>query len=328
MVKILRNLLLAAFLTLTLSSCSNAADKKEIRPTATRKGAQQGMKTYYMGRFAIDVPAEFSLKVQSQKIRYAEVSDFRWNPGDREKERDLLWAQRTAEIKKLPKPVDKKVILIEEMDLPSLGKWAKGVLYYGDYLITRRMFWTILMDYVETGVWLTIAGTNKDMMVKNFTNILAHYEYGPENVPRESFYLNYGKILLPYLEQEKSYARFEGPTGMVLKVEMNEIHKAPEKEGIIARTVAAMATGFAASLDIKKIRSRNRTAAGLPGEEEILQGDDGRHKNVSFDWECLGSVESGEQPMIQITVDTKDDKLDEKIVTWDKVLDSFRPAYQ
>lgn len=114
--------------------------------------------------------------------------------------------------------------------------------------------------------------------------------------------------------------------GMVLKVEMNEIHRAPKEEGIVSRTIAAMATGFATGLDINKVRSRKRTVAGLHGEEEILQGDDGKHKNVSFDWEFLGNVESGEKPKIQITVDTKADNLDEKIKIWDNVLESFRPV--
>ena len=324
--KPLINLLMATLLTLSLNSCSNAAENS-VERTTHPKGVQQVMKTYYIGRFAIDVPAEFNLAVQSQKIRYAEISDFMWSSSDRGKERDTLWMQKIAEIKKLPKPVDKKATLIEEVTFPSIAKWAKGVLYYGDYLLTQRVFWTILADYGETGIWLTIVGTNRDKMVRNFTNILAHYESGLRQVQTEFFCLKYGKILLPYLEQEESYARFEGPMGMMLKVETSEIHKAPEKEGIIDRTVAAMATGFATGLHIKKIRSQKKVVAGLPGEEEILLGEDVRHKNVSFDWEYLGKVESGEQPMIQITADTEADSLDEKIRIWDKVLKSFRPAY-
>ena len=321
---ILRKLLLALSLAIAFSSCSNAAEKVATQQAAIGKGVQKAMKTYYIGRFAIDLPEEFKLEMQSQKLRYAEVSDFRWGSGDREKERESLWAQKIAEIKKLPKPAEKNTILIEEMDMPSLGKWAKGALYYGDYLHARREFYTILVDYGETGAWLTIGGTNKEKMVKNFTNILTHYKYGHERVANASFYLRHGEIMLPYLEQEKTYARYEGPMGMVLKVDMNEIHKAPEREGIIDRTVAAMATGFASGLDIIMVRSGKRTAAGLAGEEEILQGDDGTHKNVSFDWEYLGSVESGEQPRIQITVDTKNDNMNEKVIVWDKVLNSFR----
>ena len=325
--KLFINLLMATLLTLSLNSCSNAAENS-VKRTTHPKGVQQFMKTYYIGRFAIDVPAEFNLAVQRQKLRYAELSDFMWNSADHGEERERLWQQRVTEIKRLPMPFDKKPIVIEVATIPSIGKWAKGILYHGDYLLTQRLFYTVLVDYTNTAVWLTIAGTNKDKMLKNFTNILTHYEPGLGLVPKDGFYLKHGKVLLPYIEQEASYARFEGPMGMVLRVETAEIHKAPEREGIIDRTVAAMATGFASGLDIEKIRSQKKVVAGLPGEEEILVGDDGRRKNVSFDWEYLGSVESGEQPMIQITVDTEADNLDEKIRIWDKVLKSFRPAYQ
>ena len=286
------------------------------------------MKTYYIGRFAIDVPAEFNLAVQRQTIRYAEITDFKWQgSGSHEQERNKLWAEKVSEIKRLPKPVDKNQVVIEENNLSGIADWAKIIQYYGNYLVTESKYFTALVDYGEVGVLLTIDGADNDMSIANLTNILQHYSHVLDIQPRESFYLNKGRILLPYLEQEESYARFEGPMGMILKVEMTEIHKAPEKEGIIYRTVAAMATGFATGLRIKKVRSKKRMIAGLPGEEEILVGDDGRRKDVSFDWEYLGRVESGEQPMIQITVDTEADNLDEKIRIWDQVLNSFRPAY-
>ena len=54
-----------------------------------------------MGRFAIDLPEEFKLEIQSQKVRYAEVSYFKWKEKDRDKERDVLWKQKIEEIKKL-----------------------------------------------------------------------------------------------------------------------------------------------------------------------------------------------------------------------------------
>lgn len=315
-------------LSLTFTGCSDAAGIKRVSSNAERKGDKYEMKTYYIGRFAIDVPQEFKLEIQKQKIRYAEVSDFKW---DKSKELTLRrkekWAEKISTIRNLPQPVNKQQIIIEERDFHGIGKWARGVIYRGDYLIPRRLFWTVLVDYGDVGVWLTIAGTNNNLMLKNFSNILSSYQVGANQSPQHGFCLKYGSISLPYLEQEKSYARFEGPMGISLKVEMNEIHKEPEKEGIIDRTVAAMATGFASGLDIKKIRSRKRTVAGLPGEEEILEGDDGRKKNVSFDWEYAGKVESGEHPMILISIDTQNDALEDKIGIWDRILESFRRAY-
>ena len=46
---ILRKLSWAILLIVTLGSCSNAAEKNENKQATTRKGAQQGMKTYYLG---------------------------------------------------------------------------------------------------------------------------------------------------------------------------------------------------------------------------------------------------------------------------------------
>ena len=270
-----------------------------------------------------------SMPSHNHYLLLGDNSDFKWQrTGSHEQERNKLWAETLSGIKKLEKPVDKAQIIIKEKNLEGIGNWAKIVEYYGNYLVTDIIYHTVLVDYGEVGVLLTIDGEDTGMSMANLTNILRHYRLGPDALQKDAFYLNHGQIVLPYLEQEESYARFEGPMGMILKVEMTEIHKAPEKEGIIYRTVAAMATGFATGLRIKKVRSTKRTVAGLSGEEEILVGDDGRRKNVSFDWEYLGSVESGEQPMIQITVDTEADNLDEKIRIWDKVLKSFRPAYQ
>ena len=323
--KILR-LILAALLTLTLSSCSNAAEKKEINPTGTRKGAQE-MKTYYMGRFAIDVPVEFKLAAQSQKLRYAELSDFMWNSADHGEERERLWQQRVTEIKRLPMPVDKKPIVIEVATIPSIGKWAKGILYHGDYLLTQRLFYTVFVDYTNTAVWLTIAGTNKYKMLKNFTNILTHYEPGLELVPKGGFYLKHGKVLLPYLEQEASYVRFEGPMGMKLRVEMGETHKV-EEAGLLDRLAASLAINFAPGVDVDKIRTRKRTVAGLAGQEVVVRLSDKKGKELFFSWEYQGKENSGVDPEIKIAVEEcPDEDLDEKLKLWDKMLESFRPTF-
>lgn len=329
--KILRKLLLAALLTsIPLGSCSNAAEKREFKPATARKGDQQGMKTYYMGRFAIDVPAEFKLAVQNHRFRLIEIEEY-----PEVRDADMIWREHLAKIEKTTKPKGVNKITIKTQEIDGMGKWSKGVLYYSDSMTNEECNWDIFVSYGNSAAVFSLKGLlDKQLSMFKWSKEVAQ-SYRPNSSNLELRHLNngqfhtaHGVIELPYKRQEESYARFEGPMGMVLKVEMREIHKAPEKEGIIDRTIAAMATGFATGLDIKKIRSRDRTVAGLPGEEEILQGDDGKHKNVSFDWEYLGRVESGEQPMIQITGDTQADNLNEKILIWDKVLNSFRPTYQ
>ncbi|MEN6508463.1 MAG: hypothetical protein ABFD63_06760, partial [Smithella sp.] len=205
-------------ISLILCGFSDAAEKRTPhKPTGTTKGAQRVMKTYYMGRFAIDLPTEFQLEIQSQKIRYAEVSDFKWKERDRAKEREALWAKKIGEIKKLKLPKGKDRIIIEEVNIPNLGKWAKGILYYGNYVSPRTLYWTVLLDCGDTGIWLQIDGIKKDQMSNHFIKLLSRYQYGFDNLTKDSFCLNHGRIELPYLEQEEIYARFAGPMDMKLR---------------------------------------------------------------------------------------------------------------
>ena len=320
---VLRKPLLAILLAVTFSSCSNAAEKNVTQQVSIGKGVPKAMKTYYIGRFAIDVPEEFKLEMQALKLRYADLSDFKWNPGDRGKERELLWSQKMSEIKNLPKPVDKNKIAIEKVNLPSIGHWANGILYYGDYLNSRRLFYTILIDYGEYGLWLTIAGTNKDKMVKNIINIVTHYDYESVFVKKESFHMKFGEITLPYMEQEKSYARIAGPMEMILRVEMEETHQV-EMAGVMDRLAASLAVNFAPGVDVDKVRVGQRTAAGLTGQEVVTRLSDKNGKELFFAWDYQGRENSGEHPEIKIGVECPDGRLEEKLNTWDKLLNSFR----
>lgn len=286
------------------------------------------MKTYYLGRFAIDLPEEFKLEIQSQKIRYAEVSDFKWKERDRAKEREALWAQKIAKIKKLMLPKGRKQIIIEEPHLKDIGVWTKAVEYYGDYRIGDYVYWTVLVDYGESGIWLTLYGLNNEKSIKNFTNILTHYRYGFDNLTRDSFCLNHGRIELPYLEHEKTYARFAGPMGMKLEIDMNETHQV-EEVGLLDIFTASLAMNFAPGVDVDKIRARKRTIGDLQGEELLTRMTANRGPKLYFGWKYLGKEDSGENPEIDITVeDCPDSNLDEKMQIWDRALDSFRPAFR
>ena len=324
----LSKLLIAVMISLILCGFSDAAEKRTPhKPTGTTKGAQRVMKTYYMGRFAIDLPAEFQLEIQSQKIRYAEVSDFKWKERDRAKERESLWAQKIGEIKKLKLPKGRKQIIIEEKSLKGIGNWIKAVEYYGDYRIGDYIYWTVLVDYGESGMWLTLYGLNNDKSLKNFTNILTHYQYGFDNLTKDSFCLNHGRIELPYLEQEEIYARFAGPMDMKLRIKMNETQKV-EEAGVLDRLVASLAMNFAPNVDVDKIRTGSRTVAGLPGQEIIIRGTVNDVSELFFAWDSPGKEDSGEYPEIKIGLECPDGSLEEKTKIWDAVLDSFRPAYK
>ncbi len=319
-------LLIAVMISLILCGFSDAAERRSLlKPTGTTKGAKQGMKTYYMGRFAIDLPAEFQPEIQSQKIRYAEVSDFKWKERDRAKERESLWTQKLAKIKKLQLPKGRKQIIIEEKHLKGIGNWAKAVEYYGDYRIGDYIYWTVFVDYGESGLWLTLYGLNNQKSLKNFTNILTHYQYGFDNLTKDSFCLNHGRIELPYLEQEEIYARFAGPMEMKLRIEMNETQQV-EDVGVLDRLVASLAMNFAPGVDVDKIRTGSRTVAVLPGQEIIIRGTVNDVSELFFAWDSPGREDSGEYPEIRIGLECPDGSLDEKTKIWDAALDSFRPA--
>ena len=323
----LRLLLITLLTGLLLCSYSDAAMKKTQKPMPTSKGAEHKMKTYYMGRFAIDLPEDFKLEIQSNRFRRVEIEEY-----PNLKDAEQKWKSRLSEIEKLKKPEGVKKIIIKEQPIERLGKWARGVLYYGDYRADDECKWDIFVSYGLSGVLFSLRGLlDKEKSMYAWLKEIAA-AYSPHPFPNQPanhlLYTEHGVIELPYKRQESTYARFAGPMGMKLEIEMRQIHKEPESGGIISRTIAAMATGFASGLDIEKVRSRKKTAANLPGEEEILQGSDGENQDLSFDWEYLGTVESGEKPWIQITLDTKPDNRDEKIIIWDQILNSFRPAYK
>jgi len=324
----LRLLLITLLTGLLLCSYSYAAMKKTQKPMPTSKGAEHKMKTYYMGRFAIDLPEDFKLEIQSQTVRYAKVSDFKWKEKDRDKERNALWAQKIEKIKKLTPPKIRKQIIIEEKVLKGIGHEARAIAYYGNQYAPNCTYWTILADYGTVGMWLTLDGEDDGLSIKNFTNILKHYQYGFSDLTKDSFCLNYGRIELPYLEQESTYARFAGPMEMKLEIDMSETHEV-EKVGILESLAAALATNFVPGVDVEKIRGHKRTVAGLKGEELVTRITADMGPKLYFGWKYNGKEDSGEHPEIRISIQqAPDGNLDEKIKLWDAALDSFRPAYK
>lgn len=332
----LRRALLFLLITpiVTLLACtSSEGTQKKSTPPSTGKGVPR-MTTYPIGRFAIDVPAEMKLVHQWQRLRYAEIEEFAW-PGSvpRAQARDEAWKRRLAEIGKLTPPKGKERVIIETREFPGLGDWARGVFYYGANWADDEGYWLIFADSGTSGVWLTYHGLTdaKQEMLTWLLEIARSYQsrrFGDLKLPPGNwFYTERGAINLPYLEQETAAARFEGhPLGLEIDIETTETHKV-EEAGLIKKTMAAMATGFATGLNIDKIRSRKKTVAGLDGEEEVLRMNDGNKTVLNFAWEYRGRKDSGEYPEIRITMDSADGKLEQKLQVWDAVLNSLKPMY-
>ena len=325
-VKKIGQVLLVMFFSLALGGCSNAAEKAGTGKKAIQKGAQQGMKTYYMGRFAIDVPAEFKLAVQSHRFRLIEIEEY---PEVQDAEKN--WRDHLAAVEKLDKPKGINRIVIKEQQLEGMGRWAKGVLYYSDYMADDECNWDIFVSYGNSAALFKLKGLldKQQSMLAWLQEVARAYRPEPARLTGKSmqFHTEHGVIELPYKRQESTYARFEGPAGTVLRVEMDETHQV-EESGLLERLAASIAVNFAPGVDVDKIRTRKRVTAGLSGEELVTRLSDKKGKELFFAWEYQGKKDSGEHPEIKIGMECPDRGLEEKLNIWDNVLNSFRPTYR
>ncbi|MBP9010550.1 MAG: hypothetical protein KBG13_04455 [Syntrophaceae bacterium] len=324
----LRLLLITLLTGLLLCSYSYAAMKKTQKPMPTSKGAEHKMKTYYMGRFAIDLPEDFKLEIQSNRFRLVEIEEY-----PNLKDADQKWKSRLSEIEKLKKPEGVKKIIIKEQPIERLGKWARGVLYYGDYMFANHCNWDFMVSYESKAVLFSLKGGLLDKEKSMYARVLeVSKAYSPRpflNQPtNHPFYTEHGVIELPYKRQESTYARFAGPMEMKLEIDMSETHEV-EKVGILESLAAALATNFVPGVDVEKIRGHKRTVAGLKGEELVTRITADMGPKLYFGWKYNGKEDSGEHPEIRISIQqAPDGNLDEKIKLWDAALDSFRPAYK
>lgn len=320
---------LTLMMVLVLTGCGNAAGGKSGKAQDLKKGVRTGMKTYHMGRFAIDVPAEFKLEVQQHEFRLVKIQEFAWSRGqDTSRQREQRWHARLAEIEKQRKPKGVQNIIIKEEQFSGIGQWARGVLYFHDHMTTRRGCWEIWADY---GDQLTVFKLNglidaQDKMLSWIADVARAYHSGTNKQGVSCpYFTERGVVDLPYKRQESTYARFEGhPMLNKLEITMNETHEAePKKDGLLGRLTASILTGFASGVDIGKIRTGNRTVAGMDGEETILRMDDGTTKRLNFIWRYSGDKDSGIRPKIVFDMESEFGQEAEKIRLWDTMLDSM-----
>jgi hypothetical protein len=305
------------------------------KPGTTDKGGRITMRTHYMGRFALDVPLDMKQAVQASTFRGYEIKEFPPNTMNGGKTREAIWSKHKAEITILEKPENVKKIIMDERHLDIGHNWARGVFYYANYISNRKGTWDIFVDAGNTGIWFKYSGlvtAKEEMLNWVIGTAKAYTSTGPRNrtsFPGNWFYLRHGAIDLPYFAQENTYSRFEGhPLDLKLEVEMNETHEVAELS-VAERLAASIATRFAPGVDVERIRSRNRVAAGLKGEELVMRmSASGEDTQIQFGWEYRGKADSGEHPEIQITMETPDGNLDEKLKIWDAIIDSFKPMYR
>jgi hypothetical protein len=318
----LRKLLLTLFFTVALSSCSSAAEKSEAQLTNPRKGEPQAMKTYYMGRFAIDVPADFKLVMQTHRFRLIEIAEY-----SGVKATDEKWREHLAKVEKMRKPEGVSKIIIKEQKIERMGQWARGLLYYSDSMSDDECNWDVFVSYGSNAVLFSLKGLldKQQSMLAWLQEVARAYRPNSDKTQLKNgqFHTEYGVIDLPYKRQENTYARFEGPMEMVLRIEMEETHKV-EETGVMDRLAASLVTNFAPGVDVDKVKTSKRTVAGLPGQEIVTRLGDVNGKELFFAWDYQGKENSGEYPEIKLGIECPDGNLDEKLRAWDMVLNSVR----
>lgn len=331
--------LAALFSTLLTLSSGEARDNKTVQ-SITKTEIIKTMKSYLIGRFTIEVPSDMMLSSHHGTIRSSEIYEFIWPQNqDKSKTREEIFKAKLAEIKKFRPPKGKQSAFIEIREIKNLSYWTRGILYYSNYL-ADEVKWVMLTDFGNVGAWTEMRSgknnpANIDKMILSFSTFANAYHVRSSNnaaslPPGNWFHLRYGSINLPYKIRERSRVSFYDRTlALRLEIEMDETYtvEGPD-ENLIGRTTAAIATGYAGNIDIERIRSRKRTVAGLPGEEEIDRMSDNDKTELDFGWRYAGEKNSGERPEILITMDSPDGNLEDKLKVWDAILDSFKPMYK
>jgi hypothetical protein len=324
-------------LYLSLVGCSPSEGKDGERAHEKNRGAQIMIDRYNVGRFSLSVPRTMMLDAHTPTLRGIQLQEFVWPVNEKSQTRELEWKKHLSELTEMRKPEGVKSVIMEDVDLSTPGRWMRGVFYYGNYAQSDEGFWDVLVDAGDVGLWLKYDGLldAKGLMLNLVLEAANHYEScRNHNLDGNSsggyFCTRYGRIFLPYRYQESTYARFKGdPLDLQLEIEMNDTQvDEPKEEGLFARTAAAIATGYALGVDIKKVRSRNRMAAGIKGEEQVVRMKDKDGAKLDFTWRYAGKKNSGEFPEIVISMESPDGQIDEKLKVWDAVLDSMKPLYK
>ncbi len=290
--------------------------------------------THHIGRFMIQVPQSMKVARRSASMRAREIEELTWSPSaNHDLVRESLWKSRLQEIEHKTPPRSEQKTITEIRPLSSEVRWTQAVSYFGDSMTNLRIFWGVLLDAGPIAVVITAKGKTelKEKILQKSLDIARAYRpiYPATLLPKENaFYLEHGFIALPYASQEEAYARFEGhPLGLILRLQTNETHEV-EEHGLIERTAAAITSGFAAGVDIERLRSRKRTLAGIVGEEEVDQMKSKDDSKLSFAWIYTGKKDSGDYPEIELTMESADGQLEEKLKVWDALLNSFEPVAQ
>jgi hypothetical protein len=142
---------------------------------------------------------------------------------------------------------------------------------------------------------------------------------------KDWFHLARGAVALSFQEEESARAEFEGhPLKVKIALETATTDE-PVRKGLATRFAEALANAGAKWAGaVSPVKNRKRAAAGLEGEEMVMRDADAKH--LHFLWNFPGERSSGAKPEITFTMETADERFDEKLALWNRVVDSLGPA--
>jgi hypothetical protein len=332
-------------LAFSFMACLGRQANAQLESDKTR--GEIRMKTYYIGRFSVDIPEAMKEGRQSQSLRDHKITEIILPEDKAEKKRFLeeKWREIIEKADKYKKLKDKTTAIVQTRDFPEIGPWAKGVLYYQDRACDSG-FWDVLIDKGKVAILLEIPrGTllKPESLIKsinNLTKVGAAYKVRDRSQapPRgDYFYMQNGVIALTFLWHEDMKARFVNkglynydPNEDYIRIGMDSTFTG-QKYSVSDNMAATIESGFAFAKGVKvdRLRFGKRTVAGLEGQEELNRLADKEGKDFHFSWEHIAKTDSGEAPGMLISLkcpDNGDEK--ERLKIWDAVLNSMKPMYE
>ncbi len=146
-------------LALSFMACMGRQANAQLESDKTR--GEIRMKTYYIGRFSVDIPEGMKEGTQSQSLRDHEITEIILPEDKAEKKRFLeeKWREIIDKADKYKKLKNKTTAIVQTRDFPEIGPWAKGVLYY-ENSACESGFWDVLIDKGKVAILLRNTARN------------------------------------------------------------------------------------------------------------------------------------------------------------------------
>jgi hypothetical protein len=283
-----------------------------------------------VGRFCVSVPEGYARA--GEKFRFGQVNLEEIALPDGERGFQALWTARLAKVAALRKAETREVDPTGRIrELMHLGPLFEAAMYHNSSMTEDgKMAGLLAREGKGLSLESVLSFVFRNDVVECFVDIHKAWHPRREGEPwpipgKNAFYLGKSALAGPAYGGEEAYARFE-TSDQESKISVTtESQVEPEKKGIMESLgEAAARAGMGLSGVMKTVRSGSRKAGGEKGEELVARVDDG--KELQFVWTFVGGEEDSNRPRIDIQMETSSANEKEKLVMWDRLLDSLRRA--